>query len=417
MENELILRLNLQFFAKDGPGGEKTEPATSKKLNDVRKEGQVAKSKEIITAISLMSLFIILKIYVGRLGTGFIDVFKNIYGAIAVIGNDSGDGLSTGWAVATLRQLATEVITLAIPILLVAVIIAILGNVLQQKWMITAKPMQPKLSKISPLSGFKRMFSVRQLLELLKSIVMITIIIAVVYSTIKDKMNVLLTFYDISLNTALSTVGDIIIGLGIKISAIFLIVGFADLVYQRHKFKNDNMMTKQEVKDEYKNSEGDPQVKGQIRKRMQEVSRRRMMQQLPEADVVITNPTHFAVALKYEPNEGRAPVVIAKGADYLAFQIKDKAKEYNIAIVDIIIRIIHVGIKSGNNMNRLICVGIAGMLASQTIINVGVCLGIFPVVGLTLPFFSYGGTALCLQLVEMGMVLSVSRQIPAPKAG
>lgn len=222
MENELILRLNLQFFAKDGPGGEKTEPATSKKLNDVRKEGQVAKSKEIITAISLMSLFIILKIYVGRLGTGFIDVFKNIYGAIVVIGNDSGDGLSTGWAVATLRQLATEVITLAIPILLVAVIIAILGNVLQQKWMITAKPMQPKLSKISPLSGFKRMFSVRQLLELLKSIVMITIIIAVVYSTIKDKMNVLLTFYDISLNTALSTVGDIIIGLGIKISAIFL---------------------------------------------------------------------------------------------------------------------------------------------------------------------------------------------------
>ena len=312
MENELILRLNLQFFAKDGPGGEKTEPATSKKLNDVRKEGQVAKSKEIITAISLMSLFIILKIYVGRLGTGFIDVFKNIYGAIVVIGNDSGDGLSTGWAV----------------------IIAILGNVLQQKWMITAKPMQPKLSKISPLSGFKRMFSVRQLLELLKSIVMITIIIAVVYSTIKDKMNVLLTFYDISLNTALSTVGDIIIGLGIKISAIFLIVGFADLVYQRHKFKNDNMMTKQEVKDEYKNSEGDPQVKGQIRKRMQEVSRRRMMQQLPEADVVITNPTHFAVALKYEPNEGRAPVVIAKGADYLAFQIKDKAKEYNIAIVE-----------------------------------------------------------------------------------
>ena len=285
MENELILRLNLQFFAKDGPGGEKTEPATSKKLNDVRKEGQVAKSKEIITAISLMSLFIILKIYVGRLGTGFIDVFKNLYGAIVVIGNDSGDGLSTGWAVATLRQLATEVITLAIPILLVAVIIAILGNVLQQKWMITAKPMQPKLSKISPLSGFKRMFSVRQLLELLKSIVMITIIIAVVYSTIKDKMNVLLTFYDISLNTALSTVGDIIIGLGIKISAIFLIVGFADLVYQRHKFKNDNMMTKQEVKDEYKNSEGDPQVKGQIRKRMQEVSRRRMMQQLPEADV------------------------------------------------------------------------------------------------------------------------------------
>lgn len=315
------------------PEGKKTEPATSKKLNDVRKEGQVAKSKEIITAISLMSLFIILKIYVGRLGTGFIDVFKNIYGAIVVIGKT---------AVWLIHRLGSSNIKTACN----RGYYACNSNtscscdnsdtwyVLQQKWMITAKPMQPKLSKISPLSGFKRMFSVRQLLELLKSIVMITIIIAVVYSTIKDKMNVLLTFYDISLNTALSTVGDIIIGLGIKISAIFLIVGFADLVYQRHKFKNDNMMTKQEVKDEYKNSEGDPQVKGQIRKRMQEVSRRRMMQQLPEADVVITNPTHFAVALKYEPNEGRAPVVIAKGADYLAFQIKDKAKEYNIAIVE-----------------------------------------------------------------------------------
>ena len=335
MDNEtLLLKLNLQFFAKDGPGGEKTEPATSKKLNDIRKEGQVAKSKELITAVSLMSLFIILKIYLSKLGTGLIDVYTQVYNSISKVVDDSYNGLPIRTAGSVMQQVIIDMIKLVIPILLVAIVIAILGNMLQQKWMVTAKPLQPKFSKISPISGFKRMFSVRQLVELIKSIAMISIIMIVVYNTVKSKMNILLTFYDVGLNTALSTIGSIIIDLGLKISAVFLIVGFADLFYQRIKFKNDNMMTKQEIKDEFKNTEGDPQVKGQIKRRMQEVSRRRMMQQLPEADVVITNPTHFAVALKYEPDAGKAPVVIAKGADYLAFQIKDKAKEYNIAIVE-----------------------------------------------------------------------------------
>ena len=335
MDNEtLLLKLNLQFFAKDGPGGEKTEPATSKKLNDIRKEGQVAKSKELITAVSLMSLFIILKIYLSKLGTGLIDVYTQVYNSISKVVDDSYNGLPIRTAGYVMQQIIIDMIKLVIPILLVAIVIAILGNMLQQKWMVTAKPLQPKFSKISPISGFKRMFSVRQLVELIKSIAMISIIMIVVYNTVKSKMNILLTFYDVGLNTALSTIGSIIIDLGIKISAVFLIVGFADLFYQRIKFKNDNMMTKQEIKDEFKNTEGDPQVKGQIKRRMQEVSRRRMMQQLPEADVVITNPTHFVVALKYEPDAGKAPVVIAKGADYLAFQIKDKAKEYNIAIVE-----------------------------------------------------------------------------------
>ena len=335
MDNEtLLLKLNLQFFAKDGPGGEKTEPATSKKLNDIRKEGQVAKSKELITAVSLMSLFIILKIYLSKLGTGLIDVYTQVYNSISKVVDDSYNGLPIRTAGSVMQQVIIDMIKLVIPILLVAIVIAILGNMLQQKWMVTAKPLQPKFSKISPISGFKRMFSVRQLVELIKSIAMISIIMIAVYNTVKSKMNILLTFYDVGLNTALSTIGSIIIDLGIKISAVFLIVGFADLFYQRIKFKNDNMMTKQEIKDEFKNTEGDPQVKGQIKRRMQEVSRRRMMQQLPEADVVITNPTHFAVALKYEPDAGKAPVVIAKGADYLAFQIKDKAKEYNIAIVE-----------------------------------------------------------------------------------
>lgn len=334
INNDYMLELNLQFFAKDGPGGEKTEPATAKKLQDVRKDGQTAKSKELITAISLMSLFILIKIYVGVVGQKFTEVFKDIYGTFQKVADSSDNGMRMADAVSSVREVLMSSISIAVPIFIVAVVVGILCNSLQQKWMVTAKPLQPKMSKISPASGFKRIFSFRQLFELIKSIAMMLVIGIMSYVTIKDKVNILLTFYDISLNAALETVGDIIVDLGIKISAVFLIIGFVDLIYQKFKFKNDNMMTKQEIKDEYKNTEGDPQVKGQIRRKMAEISRRRMMEQLPEADVVITNPTHFAVALKYEPDSGKAPVVIAKGADYLAFQIKDKARECNIEIVE-----------------------------------------------------------------------------------
>lgn len=334
VNNDYMLELNLQFFAKDGPGGEKTEPATAKKLQDVRKDGQTAKSKELITAISLVSLFILIKIYVGVVGQKFTEVFKDIYGTFQKVADSSDNGMRMADAVSSVREVLMSSISIAVPIFIVAVVVGILCNSLQQKWMVTAKPLQPKMSKISPASGFKRIFSFRQLFELIKSIAMMFVIGIMSYVTIKDKVNILLTFYDISLNAALKTVGDIIVDLGIKISTAFLIVGFVDLIYQKLKFKNDNMMTKQEIKDEYKNTEGDPQVKGQIRRKMAEISRRRMMEQLPEADVVITNPTHFAVALKYEPDSGKAPVVIAKGADYLAFQIKDKARECNIEIVE-----------------------------------------------------------------------------------
>lgn len=331
---KVLLKYNLQFFAKDGPGGEKTEPATSKKLEEVRKEGQVAKSKELITAVSLMALFLVLKLYMGNAGQKFMGAFKDFYNTFDMVISSSGEGLKMNFALNCLGKMFSTVILIAAPFLIIAMVIAILLNIVQQKWMITAKPLKPKASKISIMSGMKRIFSVKQLIELIKAIAMMCVIGFVAYSTIKDKMSLLLTFYDIPFNTALAAVGDIIINLGITISAVFLIIGFADLFYQRHKFKKDNMMTKQEVKDEFKNSEGDPQVKSQVKRRMMEISRRRMMEALPEADVVITNPTHFAVALKYEPNSGKAPVVIAKGADYLAFQIKDKAKEYNIEIVE-----------------------------------------------------------------------------------
>ena len=336
LDGEVRLRLeyDLQFFAKDGPGGEKTEVPTAKKLNDARKEGQVAKSKEIITALMLLALFVVIKFYIGNLGQQMIECFSEFYDLFGKIISNSEYGMRMVDATGVVSLGLTTVLNMIVPFIALAVVIAILGNALQQKWMVTTKPLQPKLSKISPISGLKRMFNVKQLFEVGKSVAMIAVMSYVIYTTVKDKLGVLYTFYNISLYEALEIVGDIIVDLGIKISAVFLVIGFVDLIYQRHKFKEDMKMTKQDVKDEFKNTEGDPQVKGQIRRRMQQVSRRRMMEALPQADVVITNPTHFAVALKYEANKGQAPVVIAKGADYLAFDIKAKAKEYGIEIVE-----------------------------------------------------------------------------------
>ena len=292
------LYMNLQLFAKDGPGGEKTEPATSKKLDDIRKEGQVAKSKELITAVSLMALFIILKVYVGKIGTKLIDAFTTIYALMGKVINESSQGLTINMASSIVRQAIIIILNIIIPVLIVAVIIAILGNMLQQRWMVTAKPLARRQVKLIHLMDLKGFFSVRQLFELIKAVAMMSIIGIMVYNCVRKNMNILLTFYDVTLYTALSLVGNIIINLGIQISAVFLIVGFVDLIYQRHKFKTDNMMTKQEVKDEFKNAEGDPQVKGQIKRRMQEISRRRMMQQPSRGGCCNYEPDTFCSGIK-----------------------------------------------------------------------------------------------------------------------
>ena len=171
-------------------------------------------------------------------------------------------------------------------------------------------------------------------MELLKSIAKIGIVVYVAYSFLKDRIGEIFLLYEIGLNQAIGLIGETVTDLGIRISAVYMIIAFLDFAYQKHKFKEDMKMTKQEVKDEYKNQEGDPQIKGKQRQRMQEASRRRMMQQLPEADVVITNPTHYAVAIKYDPDKYDAPYVLAKGEDYLAQKIKEIARENNVEIVE-----------------------------------------------------------------------------------
>ena len=238
------------------------------------------------------------------------------------------------YTIALIQSAALDMLKLLIPFFGIGFIIAIVIELAQVKWKPTSKPLQPKLSKFNPVNGIKRMFSVRTLVSLIKQVVILVVIFIVVYNKLKSRMSDIYMLYDIPLISAIMLLGDIIFDIGTVICVIYTIIGIADYVFEKRKFRKDMMMTKQEVKDEWKNTEGNPEVKNKIRQKMSEVSRRRMMQAVPEADVVITNPTHFAVALKYEQNKGKAPVVVAKGEDYLAAKIKEAARENNIEIVE-----------------------------------------------------------------------------------
>lgn len=330
----MILKYNLQFFAKDGPGGEKTEPATQKKLDDARKEGQVAKSREFANGMGLLALFLVLKIWTGKMGTGFLENFYTIYNRIPQVANLIGGTAPEKEMLLLLQHSTIQLILIILPILLVGFFVAFLSDVWQVKWKPTAKPLQPKFSKLDPIKGFKKIFSMNSIIELIKAIVKIAIVTYMAYSYIKDKTEYLYYLYDMDIMPALNLILKVVTDLGIRIAVIYLIFAFADYAYQKWKFAEDMKMTKQEVKEEYKNQEGDPQIKGKIRQKMQEVSRRRMMQALPQADVVITNPTHYAVAIKYDPAVSDAPVVIAKGQDYLAQKIKEIAREHKVEIVE-----------------------------------------------------------------------------------
>lgn len=326
-----MFRYNLQIFAKDD-GGEKTEDATSKKLNEARKGGQVAKSQELIMASGLLALFLVIKNFIGFIGKSLLETFTSSYRRIDTLVNEE---FNTVIASTLLQEIGVKIITICLPVFISGVFVAVVVNIFQVKWKPTAQPLHPKFSKINPMGGFKKIISVDKLMDLLKSVIKILIITYIVYDTLKGEIGYLAVLYEIgNLEAAIVLIGNIVIDLGLDISTLFLVIGLADLFYQKRKFKKDMKMSKQEVKDEYKQTEGDPKIKGRIRQKMREVSHRRMMQKLPEADVIITNPTHFACALKYDKQKSEAPILIAKGADYIAGKIKEVAKENKIPIVE-----------------------------------------------------------------------------------
>lgn len=323
-----LLPYSLQFFAE---GTDKTEEPTAKKLSDARKEGQVARSKELTASAELVALFLALKIFLAYMGGKFIETFLSNYQNIgkALVGE-----FTTVMVQGIIVDTILKVIMICLPIFLISILVSFVIVLYQVKWKVSSKPLKPKFSKLNPVSGFKKIFSMDKLVTLVLEVLKIVVIGYIAYDTLKDEWSTLLILYDISLFQGIALIGKIIIDLGLKISMFFLIIGLGDFIYQKFKFKKDMRMTKQEVKDEFKQTEGDPQVKRRIRSKMMEVSQRRMMQQLPQADVVITNPTHLAAAIKYDKESSQAPVLLAKGADHLAQKIKEVAKEHQIEIVE-----------------------------------------------------------------------------------
>lgn len=328
------LTMNLQFFAQDGPGGEKTEPATAKKLKDAREEGKVAKSKELNSAFELLALFLVIKALASFFANGFIETFFNVYKKMPDVTRDSISGFNLRQAQSLVNYSLIQILKILWPVLLIAMVVTFAVGLVQVKWSPTLKPMQPKLSKLNPAQGFKKIISKDSLFELLKSIVKIVLIGWIAYSSVKDYSGELFILYEISLNAAIGLIGKIIVDTGIKISIFYIVLGLADYVYSKHKFNEDMKMTKQEVKDEFKNTEGNPEIKGRQRQIMRQASQKRMMQAVPKADVVITNPTHLSVAIMYDTDVASAPLVVAKGEDYLAMKIREIARENNVEIVE-----------------------------------------------------------------------------------
>ena len=324
------LPYDLQFFSDD-----KTEEPTGKKIEDTRKKGQVGKSQEFAHGIQLVAAFLMLRIFASFMGERFINVIDWVYGKeIVDIVHLERSGLTVRTISNILMQAFLQMLIIVAPFFAGGFLVALLSNGLQFKFKVTAEPLKPKFDKFNPVSGFKRMFSAQSLINLALSMAKVTIIILIVYSVLKDRMNEIYLLYDIPLKAAIAEVGSLVIDIGFRISLVLVIVGIADLIYHKLKFKKDIKMTKQEVKDEYKNAEGDPQIKSKQRQRMREASQRRMMREVPQADVVITNPTHLAVAIRYRTGEDVAPIVVGKGEEIIAERIKNIAKENDIPIVE-----------------------------------------------------------------------------------
>ncbi|MCZ0755294.1 flagellar biosynthesis protein FlhB [Anoxybacillus sp. J5B_2022] len=317
------LRLDLQFFA-----GEKTEKATPRKRQEVREKGQVAKSADLNTAIVLLFVFAALLFSGSLYKEAFFRLLQQSFQQYikADVTIDSVHLLF----LTILKQVAWIVA----PIFLVAIFGALIANFLQVGFLFTTEPLQMKLSKLDPIQGFKRMFSLRSFVELLKSILKIAFVGFITFFVLWTKLEQILSLTTKSLNTTLSSLASLAVQMGLYASAALLFLAFLDYLYQRFDFEKNIRMSKQEIKEEYKKTEGDPLIKSKIKQKQREMAMKRMMQEVPKADVVITNPTHYAVALKYEDGKMDAPIVIAKGVDYMALKIKQLAKEHDVVTVE-----------------------------------------------------------------------------------
>ncbi|MDL2224980.1 flagellar biosynthesis protein FlhB [Eubacteriales bacterium OttesenSCG-928-M02] len=312
---------------KQGPGGERTEQATPKKKRDAREKGQVFKSNEVIIAGSMILMVAILSLAGGY-------VVNNIMGMMKTSFINVPETASVSAVRNTFFNLVWRFLLIMLPILGAALAGALITNYAQVGFLFTTKAMMPKFSRISIIEGFKRIFSTRTLVELVKSIVKIAVLGVVAYNEYQSYVTMTPNFLNTEIKGSISSMVTMLFNVAYKLCLALLIMAPFDWFFQWWKHRQDLMMSKQEIKDEYKLSEGDPQIKGRIRQKQREMSAMRMMAAVADADVVITNPTHFAVALKYDDSVHDAPIVVAKGKDHMARRIREQAAECGVERVE-----------------------------------------------------------------------------------
>ena len=312
---------------KQGPGGERTEQATPKKKRDAREKGQVFKSNEVIIAGSMILMVAMLSLAGGYVVNSIMSMLQSAFTAVPATFT-----LST--VKSTFWNLIWRFLLTMLPILGVALAGGLLTNYMQVGFLFTTKPLMPKFSRISIIEGFKRIFSTRTLVELMKSIIKLVVLGLVAYNEYQNYIGMTPTFVGTDIKGSITNMVGMLFSVAYKLCIALLIMAPMDWFFQWIKHRQDLMMSKREIKDEYKLSEGDPQIKGRIRQKQREMSAMRMMQAVAGADVVITNPTHYAVALKYEEGVTAAPIVVAKGKDLMAKRIREKAAEHGIERVE-----------------------------------------------------------------------------------
>ncbi|CAM3940336.1 flagellar biosynthesis protein FlhB [Paenibacillus alkaliterrae] len=317
------LKLDLQLFSQ-----EKTEKATPKKQGDARKKGQVARSADLPGSFILLFTFMGFIMLGGYYKQHIMMLFGNLFEDWLLM------DLTTGNVMTLFNDVTLELLLILMPIFAVAVIIGILGNIVQFGFLLTGEPLKMQLSKMNPIKGFKQIFSARTLVEFLKSVLKLLIIGILVFMAITKEWERILVLASLPIQHIFSFTAGLTVKLGIEIGAVLTVLALADYFYQRYEHSKSLRMSKQDIKDEYKKSEGDPLIKGKIRERQRRMALQRMMQEVPKADVIITNPTHFAIALKYDSSQMEAPKIIAKGMNHVALRIREVAKENGIVMME-----------------------------------------------------------------------------------
>lgn len=315
-------------MAEDAPAGERTEDATAKRRNDFREKGQVAQSKEVHTAaiytVLLLFWVFYLPVFFREFSTIIVLIFESIGEVILT------PSRTMEYAYFLVKKLGL----LLVPLFLLVAIIGFFSSFLQIGWLFTTKPFEPDISKFDPIKGLGRIFSKKSIVELIKSLCKIVLIGWVAYSTVVNNFEQALALVDSSVLESLKFLGRTAAIILAKVCAVLILLGFIDLLFVRYEMEEKMKMTKQEVKEEFKETEGDPLVKSQIRSIQRQMARRRMMSEVPDADVVVTNPTHISVAIRYDSDDMHAPVILAKGAGVVAMNIRQIARDNDVPIVE-----------------------------------------------------------------------------------